>query len=240
MSVRVSVAMAVYNGENYIKEQIDSILFQLKPSDELVISYNDSTDNTLNILQEYSIKEAQIKIFHCMEKGIIENFNNAISNCIGEYIFLADQDDVWNINKVETIVKAFQSTNATTIMHNTEIVNKDLKTTGQSLFKSRNAKIGLYKNIMQNSYQGCCMAFKSELKSLICPIPTNIPMHDQWIGLISEYFGTVVMIKSKLILYRRHDDNASPKGLNIAKKLSNRMVLVKELFHRYRKLKKHS
>ena len=232
MFVRVSVAMAVYNGEEYLREQIDSIINQLRSDDELVISYNDSTDDTWGIIKAYAINEEKIKLFKCNNVGVIANFNNAIENSKGKYIFLADQDDVWYPHKIETVVRYFENSDALAIVHNTEIVNKDLIPINESLFEVRKAKVGLIKNILKNSYQGCCLAFKSELVPYICPIPKNVPMHDQWIGLNSEIYGNVFFINEKLIAYRRHDKNVSPNKLKLLQKLINRFNLLLELVKR--------
>ena len=102
----ISVCMASYNGEKYIKEQIDSILKQLSDEDELVISDDGSTDNTLSVIQ--SIHDKRIKLIHNQgEHGYSRNFENALKNSKGDYIFLSDQDDVWKDNKVETILPLY-------------------------------------------------------------------------------------------------------------------------------------
>lgn len=232
MTIRVSVAMAVFNGEKYLRSQIDSIIGQLGSNDELIISYNKSSDNTWNIINTYAEKIKNIKIYTCLNTGVIANFNNAIKNCNGKYIFLADQDDIWSQDKIETVVSAFENSSAITILHNTEIVKTDLEKTGQSLFELRNAKAGIVKNILKNSYQGCCMAFKAELVPYIYPIPLNVPMHDQYIGLISERIGKVILINEKLILYRRHNTNASSDKSNLLTKIINRWRITKRILKR--------
>ena len=100
---RISVAMAVYNGERYIAQQIDSILRQLGINDELVISYNNSSDNTWNVITKYSEIDNRVKCFKCEEVGVIANFENAIYNCSGEIICLSDQDDLWAETKVRQL-----------------------------------------------------------------------------------------------------------------------------------------
>ena len=95
MSDKISVAMAVYNGSKYIRQQIDSILPQLREGDELIISYDESQDDTLEIIRTYERKDARVKVFTDPGSGVTDNFNNAISHCTGDYIFLSDQDDVW-------------------------------------------------------------------------------------------------------------------------------------------------
>ena len=101
MYIRASIAMAVYNGENFLREQIDSILALMSEQDELIISYDKSTDNTWNIIVERSRADSRIKVVMNKNKaGVISNFNNCIACCNGEYIFLADQDDIWINNKI--------------------------------------------------------------------------------------------------------------------------------------------
>ena len=90
---KISVAMATYNGEKYIKKQIESILINLNKDDELIISDDGSKDKTLDIIK--SIKDKRIKIISGPKQGVIKNFENALNNCTGEYIFLSDQDDIW-------------------------------------------------------------------------------------------------------------------------------------------------
>ena len=107
-NIRVSVAMATYNGEKYIKEQIDSILNNLEKSDELIISDDGSKDGTIKIIQEYQKKDSRIKLYDGPKNGVKQNFANAIKNCSGEYIFLADQDDIWNDKKVEKVFPLYQ------------------------------------------------------------------------------------------------------------------------------------
>ena len=105
--VDVSVAMAVYNSEKYIREQIDSILSQLSDRDELVISYNPSSDGTWDIISEYAARDSRVKVVVCEEVGIQSNFNNAIENATGRYIFLSDHDDVWLRGKVDEVKRVF-------------------------------------------------------------------------------------------------------------------------------------
>ncbi|MCD7893155.1 MAG: glycosyltransferase family 2 protein [Erysipelotrichaceae bacterium] len=229
----ISVAMAVYNGEKYINEQIQSILCQLSDNDELIISINDSTDNTLKVLNELYSNDKRIKIYFCEEKGVISNFENAISKCNGKYIFLSDQDDIWQENKVIEMMRYLTKADNILVLHNTEIVDSNLNLLNKSLFLEAKAKRGVFKNIIKNSYQGCCMAFNASLKKYILPIPRNIAMHDQWIGIIAEIYGTVYLLDEKLILYRRHEDNVTTGRINVIKKIYYIFILVSSLIKRF-------
>lgn len=234
MNVNVSVAMAVYNGEAYIREQIETIISQLNPNDELVISYNKSTDRTWDIIQEYCKNDNRIRCYYCEKNGIINNFENALSNTRGDYIFLCDQDDIWFPKKVELMVEALQEKNVVLAMHNCEYIDANGEHIEGDLFKRRNAKPGFIKNLIRNSYQGSCMAFKRFLLSDILPIPKDVAMHDQWIGLLAEKKGTVKLLDEPLIKYRRHINAASDVNVKMLTKIRQIIVLYSNL----RKIKK--
>lgn len=207
--MRISVAMATFNGEKFIKEQIISILNQLNENDELVISDDKSTDLTREIIADFIKNDNRIKLIDGRCKGISQNFENAIINCSNEYIFLSDQDDIWDNNKVSAILSTFEKSNCDLILHNARIFTEDNDYSTATFFQKRGCRKGIFNNIIKNSYIGCCMAFKADMKNYFLPFPKKIPMHDQWIGLICEKYGKVQFIDTPLILYRRHSNNAS-------------------------------
>jgi len=226
----ISVAMATYNGEKYIKEQLDSILCQLKTDDEIIISDDGSTDKTINIINSYNDK--RIKIIEGPRKGVKQNFANAIDKCSGKYIFLSDQDDIWGKEKVIKILKVFSlNEKIKEYVHDCRVVNNDMRIVNESFYRIRNSKPGIIKNIWKNSYIGCCMAFDSKLKEKILPIPNDIEMHDQWIGILGEIKGKgSIFLKEKLIKYRRHSNNVSQMThYGVFKMIKNRIVLIKNL-----------
>lgn len=232
MRPKISVAMATYNGEKFIKEQISSILDNLNSNDEVVISDDGSTDDTIKIIENFNDK--RIQLIDGPKKGIKQNFANAINNTTGDIIFLSDQDDVWVKDKVNLVLKKFEEENdITLVIHNCQIVDINLNVIDESFFDFRNSGRGLIKNIWKNTYIGCCMAFKRELFKKILPIPDSIYMHDQWIGLISEIYGKNYFLEENLIKYRRHgnnNDQLKQKPVNIM--IKNRMNLIKELYRR--------
>ncbi len=225
MSIRVSVAMAVYNGEKFLQQQIDSIAGQLGVSDELVISVDPSDDDSKRIALKYS-KDSRIRIFDGPGRGAIKNFENALRHAEGEYIFLSDQDDVWDKNKINEILPALERENVCAAVHDAFVTDKDLNVISDTFFE-----IGFYpgiiKNIIKNRYIGCCMAFKRKVLERALPFPGNLPMHDQWIGITARKLGEVVFIPKPLLYYRRHQDTVTGRDkAGIIKKLKWRISII--------------
>lgn len=236
-AMRLSVAMAAYNGEEYIRQQIDSITDQMRPDDELIISVNPSQDATESIVSEYAKSDSRIRMLICEEKGIIANFENAINACTGEVILLADQDDVWNPFKMKLIRKIFMKMDPILVLHNTEFCDENLESLGTDLFTMKHVNHGLIYNTVRNGYMGGCMAFSRELVPMICPIPRDVAMHDQWIGTVAEYIDSsrIILFSKKLSLYRRHEGTATAaKGERLPFKTKMRYIriLIKRLNER--------
>ena len=222
VKTKISVAMATYNGEKYIKEQIETILKNLNDNDELVISDDGSSDMTVEIIKSFNDK--RIKLIDGPKKGLKQNFNNAIKNTSGDIIFLSDQDDVWMENKVDKIVECFESNDYILIQHDAIVVDENDNVLFESFAAHRKVKTGIIKNLIKNSYHGCCIAFRKELKNEILPIPDNIYLHDEWIGLVAELNGKTYFLNEKLIKYRRHsENNSSFKHLPFFKMFNNRL-----------------
>lgn len=230
MNKKISVCIATYNGEKYIKEQIESILFQTIQPNEIIISDDNSTDKTIEIIKK--INSPLIKIFRNKDKGIIKNFENALLNSTGDYIFLCDQDDIWKNNKIEKVIENLK--NYDLVVHNAEIkeMNTNLKVK-KTLFEIYNSKSGIGRNFYKNSYVGCCMAFNRKILEKSIPFPEKIYMHDAWIGMISEVSSKIYFEKESLMEYRRHGNNASEtcekSKRNFKEKIRIRLYLLKEL-----------
>lgn len=225
----VSVALAAYNGEKYIREQIGSILPQLSGDDEIVVSLDPSDDGTGQAL--FSLSDSRIRVVTGEGKGLIKNFENAIKHCKNELIFLSDQDDVWIADKVRRVKSEFEADEKLLlVMHDAIVTDAQLNTVNPSFFAVRGTRTGIIKNIIKNSYMGCCMAFRREALEYLLPFPDNLPMHDQWIGLVCEKHGRVKLIDEPLILWRRHGDNSSKlQHEGFAQMLKWRLSIIADL-----------
>lgn len=209
MKEKISVAMAAFQGEKYISEQIESILMQLSEDDELIVSYDPSSDNTLKILRSFENRDRRIRIVLNNDHGVTGNFNNAIMHCSGDYIYISDQDDVWAPNKVEIIQRYFHDKNVDMVIHNGIHTNENLKVITPPFFEMYRIGNGLLKNIAKPRYSGCCMAFTRKMKNIILPIP-EIRGYDQWIATVGEIFGIIGYPREILLYHRLHGENVTP------------------------------
>lgn len=206
----ISVCIATYNGARYIGEQLASILKQLSAEDEVVVSDDGSTDGTLDIVR--SLNDRRIRIVDGPRRhSPTLNFEWALRNAKGDYVFLADQDDVWLEGKVRRCVEELQKCDC--VVSDARVTDSCLNTTSESLFKLMHVRRGRLSNLLwRNGYTGCCMAFKREVLSKALPFPTDIPMHDIWIGNVAAFCGRLRFIDDRLLLFRRHDATASCNG----------------------------
>jgi len=201
----ISVCIATYNGADFISDQLLSVLSQVGGADEIIISDNLSSDSTLEVIR--SIGDSRIHIFSESKKGVVCNFQNALAHASGDFIFLADQDDVWLPGKVEKVIQSLK--NSDLVLHDANVVDANLNLIAHSLFSIHKSSPGLIKNWYKNSYVGCCMAFRRQVLDAALPIPDSVAMHDWWIGLVAESRFRVEFINEPLIQYRRHLSNAS-------------------------------
>ena len=208
--MRISVALAYYNGGKYMEKQVYSILGQLGDEDELIISIDDASDGSMELLDRMADQDRRVHLLTGPGKGVVRNFEHAIAACRGDIIFLSDQDDIWKKNKVDQVMKAFRENDVDVILHNAELMDGDeVIQCGATMFDYRGSRTGLFKNFVKNSYVGCCMAFRSQIKDVILPIPEEMYMHDYWIGTAGEKMGGSGLLKECLIQYRRHEDNVT-------------------------------
>jgi glycosyltransferase involved in cell wall biosynthesis len=202
---KISVCMATRNGEQYIEEQLSSILSQLWATDEVVISDDSSDDGTIEVIKSFNDQRVHLlegNRFFCP----VRNFENALKHASGDIIVLSDQDDIWLENKCEIIRERFRHKVTSIYLLTLDgcVVDETGRITDPSLFLKIHAGKGLVKNIYDNTYMGCCMAFSRPLLNIALPFPKRIPMHDMWLGLLAELCGTVEFVEEQTIKYRKH------------------------------------
>jgi glycosyltransferase involved in cell wall biosynthesis len=217
----ISVCMATHNGERYLQPQLDSILKQLGPDDELIISDDSSTDATLDIIRACGDSRIRLLTGNRFFSPIY-NFENAVKHASGEIIVLADQDDVWLANKLTVVRREFSEQNRkpTLIMMDGYLIDAEGKRTGETIFSRKPPKAGILANLYDNTFTGCTLAFTRPLREMALPFPGGIPMHDSWLGILALLFGEVKFVADKTLEYRRH-------GANISRWQKNPLVQVR-------------
>ena len=209
--MKISVALVTYNSEKYINEQIDTILLNLDPEDEIVISDDGSSDSTLEILNNYRKNDPRFHVHIIEHSGCNRNYENAMKHCSGDIIFLSDDDNVWCKEKVSRIKQVFESNpKIGFVMHDCEVCDAFLNPIGPTYFELRKAKPGLWRNIMRVSYGGSLIAFRKELLKYMLPFPKRMPVfYDEWIGAMASKHSKVVFIPDILSKWRRHEGSQS-------------------------------
>lgn len=223
--------MATKNGGKYLGQQLESILPQLQSTDELIVTDDCSADGTIKIIE--SFKDPRITLReNNRPAGISATFEASLMLSTGDHIFLADQDDVWLPQKTQIMLRHLQDSDL--VISDCLLVDHELVPGERSFHSINNSGKGLFRNLVRNSYMGCCMAFNRALMKRATPFPKDIPLHDFWIGLIGEMYFRVKFIPDVLIYHRRHTTNASTNGelskTSLSRKMVNRYRLIKNLF----------
>ncbi|WP_431023369.1 glycosyltransferase [Halomonas sp. H5] len=214
MKVRVSVCIAAYNGEEYIFEQVRSVLDQMGDRDELIIVDDASTDSTRDKVE--SIKDDRVFLINNKKNiGHVRTFEKAISRAQGEFVFLADQDDIWVEGRLLDMLETLMSSPAPTVATNFYIFSgsvfkaKENKRKLPEFYNFHSALFGIIKGDIP--YYGCCMAFRSEIKDALIPFPRFVESHDIWLAINSLFNGGITHLKKESLYHRIHDNNATPK-----------------------------
>lgn len=227
--------MATYNGALYIKRQLDSILCQLEPVDEVILVDDHSSDETLDVVK--SIGDKRIKTYrNNFNQGTVKTFERAIQQASGSVIFLSDQDDIWYPEKVKRFLDVFDGhPDVTLVLSDAKIINDADEVVAESFLESRGGFFpSIWHNITKNKYLGCSMAFRRSVANRFLPFPQNIPMHDVWIGCVNSIYEPPYFLDMALMGYRRHQHNVTPtKRRSFAKILISRWHLVKNLCVRF-------
>ncbi len=211
--------MSTYNGEKYIKEQIDSILNQTYKDWRLLIRDDGSTDKTLQIIEEY-VKRFNEKIYFIKDnrRHLVAQMSyfELLNHSRAEHIMFCDQDDVWMPHKIEmtlTKMKSLEklySDRALLAHSDLRVVDANLKVISDSFWKYQklnpNMK-SLCNLLIQNNVTGCSVMINKKLKEILKTAPNNMIMHDWWAALVASAFGAIGYIDEPLVLYRQHGEN---------------------------------
>ncbi|MEZ7891949.1 MAG: glycosyltransferase family 2 protein [Candidatus Wallbacteria bacterium] len=232
----VSIAMATYNGGKFLRKQLDSIYSQSYKNIEVIVCDDCSIDDTAEILKQYNFKHGLKYYINDKNLGFVKNFEKAITLCTGEYIALADQDDLWHNDKIETLIGnignyALICSDAAVIDGSgSETADSFLKYSGKYASSDRDYRLFTFYNFVT----GCTCLFKRELLSQALPFPEYQNYHDWWLALCASKMSGVKFLDTKLVDYRQHGGNVGG-----AEKSNWLFFLFGRFFNRFFNKSKH-
>jgi glycosyltransferase involved in cell wall biosynthesis len=218
-SRRVSVAICTYNGQKFVRAQLESIAGQSQPVDEIVICDDGSTDGTQDVVRSFAAASAVPVRFgvNASRLGVTKNFENAISRCTGDILFLSDQDDVWHPDKVRHVTARFADPAVGLVFSNARVVCEDLSPAGYSMWDSvwftpderEQVRAGRAVPVLLRHAiaAGSTLAFRAAYLPLVLPIPDVPNSHDIWITLLIACVARLDPVDEPLVQYRLHASN---------------------------------
>ena len=243
---KISVCMATYNGERFVREQLDSIVTQLSDQDEIILIDDRSTDATLILLEQFRREQMAkigspsiVLIAHVENRGVVRTFEETLRAATGDILFLSDDDDRWAPNKLEEVLKAFAADPDLEIVSTgLELIDDAGRPVSTSDFlRHRRFSASVLTNLLHNQFQGSTMALRSSVLQYVLPFPKDkLFLHDAWIGLRTLLRGGKIRhLEAPLLLYRRHGANVSQRfgrADQINLRLQLVVALLRSAFHR--------
>ncbi len=219
-NIKIDILLSTYNGEKYIKEQLDSILNQTNNQWKLIIRDDGSSDNTLNIIDDY-VKNYPDKFFLFKDNkgnlGSTLSFSQLIENSTSDYIMLCDQDDVWLDNKIEITLKEMFNLEVSfgkiplMVFTDLKVVDQNLVLLSDSMIKSQKLDISVINNPVKlaalNVVAGCTVMINRTAVRCVLPLTSKNIIHDQWMAVNISKYGKISYLPYSTILYRQHSNN---------------------------------
>jgi glycosyltransferase involved in cell wall biosynthesis len=232
MDAAVQIVLATYNGERFIRQQLDSLLQQSYTDFTILIRDDGSTDQTIAIVKEYQYLHPE-KIFLLRDTqknnlGAKGNFSLLLEKATADYIFLCDQDDIWNNDKILLElekIKALENGDQDfpcMVYSDMKVINDAGIEIQKSLWKTLHLHpdfFVLHRLLIQNIPHGCSMVINKKMRNLACPIPAAAIMHDHWIALLAASCGKWDAIEAPTLRIRNHADNVTRKKASLVQKL---------------------
>ncbi|QKJ31422.1 glycosyltransferase family 2 protein [Mucilaginibacter mali] len=200
----VSIALCTYNGAKYLREQLDTLVGQTYSYLEIVAVDDGSTDDTVAVLNEYAVRYPILKVHQNTQNlGYVKNFERAIGLCTGNYIALADQDDIWDLNKIQILLDHIGDN--ILIYHDSEFVDEQGTSLNRQLSQLRNFYAGDDTNVflLENCVSGHALLFRRELLPYFTGF-NSVIFHDHWLAYIACNNGSITFTPQALVKYRQH------------------------------------
>lgn len=205
----ISIALCTYNGERFLRQQLDSLVNQTYSNIEIIAVDDQSSDQTLQILNDYRTQYPFIKVFqNPVNLGFRKNFEKALLYTSGEYIALCDQDDIWHPDKIKIQIENIGSN--VLIYHDSAFIDEK----GESLNQNLSDIMNLYRGnechhfLLENCLAGHACFFKRLLLEHLLPLPTVL-YHDKWVGFVATSKGSIDYYEDPLVNYRQHSKSTT-------------------------------
>jgi len=214
--------MATFNGGHFIAEQVASILNQVRPPDELIISDDGSSDGTVEIVREVVADHPEVAVHLVVisggeRLGVTGNFERAIAATAGEIVVLSDQDDVWHRERISSVLPLFEADGKLEFVHSdAELVDEAGRPLGRGLLESlgitvsERALIAAGRSfevfLRRNLATGAVSAFRRTLLERASPFP-KAWVHDEWLAILAAAAGSSALVDERLVDYRQHGSN---------------------------------
>ena len=233
--MKVSIVICTYNGERFVEEQIKSIYNQTRIPNEVIICDDSSTDKTATIIKQF-IKQNDLSSSWRFEinrpaKGCSHNFIDAANSAKGDIVFFCDQDDIWDLHKVEYMLAGFEEHSDMLACYCLEqyVDEQGCKVKSNfdfmhnvKMWKTGFVKVSFAENIKKNKCPGLCLAFKKNILEELTPmIYENKLMHDLSIGNYASFFDGLYVLNKKLVKYRQHSTNLSSPKITVSSRIRN-------------------
>lgn len=223
---KVKILLSTYNGEKYLRKQIDSLLSQSYGDVEIIVRDDGSSDGTVKIVESYDIKLLDDKN-NLGAKGSFEALMKyTLENTQSEYLMFCDQDDIWDLDKIERSVNRINEMekefgDIPLLVHSDlSVIDKNQRVICGSFWEFENiipSHNSLERLVMQNTITGCTMLVNRKLALLCLPMQSGAVMHDWWLGLVASCFGKIGILDEDTIKYRQHENNEiGATGFNFA------------------------
>lgn len=212
----VDIAMATYNGEDFISEQIDSIINQSYQNWKLYISDDGSSDNTVEIIKTFVSKDKRIELVNTERQGgVISNFNKSLKYTTAEFVMLSDQDDIWPSDRLKLLLNTIQQENnidePKLVFSDLTLVNEVGGEIAKSFYKANNLdplnNLQGYNLLWNSTVYGCTTIMNRALLDLVLPIPNDAHMHDQWLAMKAHQYNGLIFLDTPTVMYRQHSSN---------------------------------
>lgn len=223
LPMEVSIALATMNGAGFLRTQLESFCSQTRLPDQLVVTDDGSTDGTVEIVEQIAATAPFEVVLHRngTNLGVTKNFENAISRCSGEIVFLSDQDDIWFPDKIERVLATFEA------HPTTQLVINDARIVDASATPTPLTKLGQTRSLGLSDdhfINGCCSTLRASFLNVLLPFPEGVA-HDMWIHQLSLRLGLRVVCDEVLQDFRRHGDNVS-RGLSSQTRKASKLDLA--------------